>query len=42
VIRNIVTLKGKPLLKVFGPYVLSKIFGPKREDVTGDWRKIAR
>jgi hypothetical protein len=27
-------------LKVFDNKVLRKILGPKREDVTGDWRKL--
>ena len=27
-------------MRVFENRALSKIFGPKREDVTGEWRKI--
>jgi hypothetical protein len=27
-------------LKVFANRVLSRIFGPKREEVTGSWRKL--
>jgi len=27
-------------LKVYVNKVLRKIFGPKREEVTGDWRKL--
>jgi hypothetical protein len=41
-IRNTVTLNEKPTLRMFGPYVLSKVLGPKRAKVIGDWRKIAQ
>jgi hypothetical protein len=41
-IRNTVTLKGKLMLRMFGPYVLRNILVPKRVEVTGDWRKIAQ
>jgi hypothetical protein len=27
-------------LRVFENRVLSRIFGPKRDEVTGDWRKL--
>jgi hypothetical protein len=27
-------------LKVFQNRVLKKIFGPKRDEVTGEWRKL--
>jgi hypothetical protein len=27
-------------LRVFENRVLRRIFGPKRDDVTGDWRKL--
>jgi hypothetical protein len=27
-------------LTVFGNTVLRRIFGPKRDEVTGDWRKL--
>jgi hypothetical protein len=33
------TLREEHRLKVFENRVLRKIFGPKRDDVTGDWRK---
>jgi hypothetical protein len=33
------TLKEKHLLRVFQSKVPSRIFGPKREKVTGEWRK---
>jgi hypothetical protein len=26
-------------LRVFGNRVLSRVFGPKRDEVTGEWRK---
>ena len=27
-------------LRVFGNRVLSKVFGPKRDELTGEWRKL--
>jgi hypothetical protein len=27
-------------LRVFEPRVLRRIFGPKRDEVTGEWRKL--
>jgi len=35
-----VTLRRRTRLKVFENKVLKKIFGPKWEEVTGDWRKL--
>jgi hypothetical protein len=32
------TLKGEHRLRVFENRVLRKIFGPKRDEVTGEWR----
>jgi hypothetical protein len=29
-------------LRVFENRVLRRIFGPKRDEVTGEWRKLAR
>jgi hypothetical protein len=34
------TLREEHRLRVFGNRVLRKIFGPKRDEVTGDWRKL--
>jgi len=34
------TLKEKRRLRVFENRVLRRIFGPKREKVTGEWRKL--
>jgi hypothetical protein len=34
------TLKEEHRLKVFENRVLRRIFGPKREEVTGEWRKL--
>jgi hypothetical protein len=34
------TLKEKRELRVFENRVLRKIFGPKRDDVTGQWRRL--
>jgi hypothetical protein len=34
------TLKEEHRLKVFENRVLGKIFGPKRDEVTGEWRKL--
>jgi len=30
----------EPRLRVFENMVLRRIFGPKRDDVTGEWRKL--
>jgi hypothetical protein len=35
-----VTLKEEHRLRVFEHRVLSRIFGPKRDEVTGEWRKL--
>jgi hypothetical protein len=35
-----VTLREEHKLIVFENRVLRRIFGPKRDDVTGDWRKL--
>jgi hypothetical protein len=32
--------KGEHRLRVFENRVLSRIFGPKRDEVTGDWRQM--
>jgi hypothetical protein len=34
------TLREEHRLRVFGNRVLSRIFGPKRDEVTGEWRKL--
>jgi hypothetical protein len=34
------TLKQEPRLRVFENRVLRKIFGPKKNKVTGEWRKL--
>ena len=34
------TLRDKHRLKVFENRVLRRIFGPKRYEVTGEWRKL--
>jgi hypothetical protein len=34
------TLREKHRLRVFENRVLSSIFGQKRDEVTGDWRKL--
>jgi hypothetical protein len=34
------TLREEHRLKVFENRVLRKIFGPKRDEVTGEWRKL--
>jgi hypothetical protein len=34
------TLKEEHRLRVFENRVLSRIFGPKRDEVTGEWRKL--
>jgi hypothetical protein len=35
------TLSEEHRLRVFENRVLRRIFGPKRDEVTGEWRKIA-
>jgi hypothetical protein len=34
------TIKKEHVLRVFGNRVLRRIFGPKREEVTGAWREF--
>jgi hypothetical protein len=34
------TLREEHRLKVFDNRVLRKIFGPKKDEVTGDWREL--
>ena len=34
------TLKEGHMLRVFQNKVLRKIFGPKRDEVTGEWREL--
>jgi len=34
------TLREKRRLRVFGNRVLRGIFGPKKDEVTGEWRKL--
>jgi hypothetical protein len=34
------TLREEHRLKVFENRVLRRIFGPKRDEVTGEWRKL--
>jgi hypothetical protein len=33
-------LREKRKLRVFGNRVVRRIFGPKRDEVTGEWRKL--
>jgi hypothetical protein len=34
------TLREEHTVRVFENRVLRRIFGPRRDDVTGDWRKL--
>ena len=34
------TLREESRLRVFENRLLRRVFGPKREDVTGEWRKL--
>jgi hypothetical protein len=34
------TLREEHRLRVFGNRVLRRIFGPKRDEVTGEWKKL--
>jgi len=36
----LLTLREERRLRVFENRVLRRIFGPKRDEVTGDWRKL--
>jgi hypothetical protein len=38
--KRSLTLREKHRLRVFENRVLRRIFGPKREEVTGGWRKL--
>jgi hypothetical protein len=37
---RLVTLREEHRLRVFENRVLRRIFGPKRDEVTGEWRKL--
>jgi hypothetical protein len=37
----LLTLRDEHRLRVFDNRVLRRIFGPKRDEVTGEWRKMA-
>jgi hypothetical protein len=39
-VKLFATLQGKRRLRVFENRVLRRIFGPKRDKVTGEWRKL--
>jgi hypothetical protein len=40
-VRNLASsIKGEYKLRVFENRMLRRIFGPKRDEVTGDWRKL--
>ena len=34
------TLREEPRLSVFENRVLRRIFGPKKDEITGDWRRL--
>jgi hypothetical protein len=36
----LVTLRSKRRLRLFENRVLRRIYGPKRDEVTGEWRKL--
>ena len=36
----LLTLRGERRLRVFENRVLRRIFGPRRDEVTGEWRKL--
>jgi len=37
---SLLTLRGECRLRMFENRVLKRIFGPKRDEVTGEWRKL--
>jgi hypothetical protein len=40
-VSNLVSnIKEEHILRVFENRVLRRIFGPKRDEVTGEWRKL--
>jgi hypothetical protein len=39
-LRSSLTLREEGRLRVFEIRVLRRIFGPKRDEVTGEWRKL--
>jgi hypothetical protein len=39
-VRNLVTLREEHRLRMFENRVLMRIFGPRRDEVTGEWRKL--
>ena len=38
--KTILTLREERRLRVFENRVLRRVFGPKRDEVTGEWRKL--
>ena len=36
----LLTLRGERKLRVFENMVLRRLFGPRREEVTGEWRRL--
>ena len=38
--ENSLTLREERRLRVFENWVLRRVFGPKRDEVTGEWRKL--
>ena len=36
----LLTLREERRLRMFGNRVLKRVFGPKRDEVTGEWRKL--
>jgi uncharacterized membrane protein len=39
-VRRSVTLREEHRLRMFENRVLRRIFGPKRDEVTGEWRRL--
>jgi hypothetical protein len=39
-VKLVLTLKEEHRLRLFENRVLRRIFGPKRDEVTGEWRKL--
>ena len=37
---SLLTLRGECRLRMFENRVLGRIFGPKRDEVSGEWRKL--
>jgi hypothetical protein len=40
IVKDMLTLREERRLRVFENRVLRRVFGPNRDEVTGEWKKI--